>query len=78
MTREEIMEKFKSIFEERTGINEFKEEDKFIDDLGLDSLGIMDVVAGIEEEFDISVPDEDIEKLTTIKSAIDYILEKVK
>ncbi|RLD14541.1 MAG: acyl carrier protein [Caldiserica bacterium] len=78
MTREEALEKFRAIFEERTGINEFKEEDKFIDDLGLDSLGIMDVVAGIEEEFDISVPDEDIGKLTTVKSAIEYILEKVK
>ena len=78
MKREEVLEKFKTIFEERTGINEFREEDKFIDDLGLDSLGIMDVVAGIEEEFDISVPDEDIGKLTTVKSAIDYIMEKVK
>lgn len=77
MTREDVLKKLKEIMEERTGINEFKEEDRFIDDLGLDSLGIMDVVAGIEEEFDISVPDEDIGKITTIKSAIDYIVEKV-
>lgn len=77
MKREEVMEKFKKVFMEKTGIDSFKEGDKFIDDLGLDSLGVMDLITGLEEEFNISVPDSDIPKIKDIKSAIDYILSKV-
>ncbi|MGB9750410.1 MAG: acyl carrier protein [Caldisericia bacterium] len=77
MTKEEVMEKFKKVFVEKTGIEDFKEEDKFIDDLGLDSLGVMDVITGLEEEFNITVPDSDIPKIKDIKSALDYISSKV-
>jgi acyl carrier protein len=77
MKREEIFEKFKKVFVEKTGIEEFKEEDKFIDDLGLDSLGVMDLITGLEEEFQISVPDSDIPKIKDVKSALDYIQSKI-
>lgn len=77
MTREEIFEKFKKVFVEKTGIEEFKEEDKFIDDLGLDSLGVMDLITGLEEEFQISVPDSDIPKIKDVKSALDYLSSKI-
>ncbi len=77
MTKDEIFERFKKVFLEKTGIDSFKEEDKFIDDLGLDSLGLMDVLTGLEEEFNITVPDSDIPKIKDIKSAIEYINSKI-
>ncbi|MGQ9845005.1 MAG: acyl carrier protein [Caldisericia bacterium] len=77
MTREEVMEKFKKVFMDKTGIDSFKEEDRFIDDLGLDSLGIMDLITGLEEEFNISVPDSDITKIKDVKSVLDYITSKI-
>ncbi len=77
MKREELMEKFKKVFIEKTGIDSFNEEDKFIDDLGLDSLGLMDLITGLEEEFNITVPDSDIPKIKDVKSALDYILSKI-
>lgn len=77
MKREEIFERFKKVFLEKTGIDSFKEEDKFIDDLGLDSLGLMDVLTGLEEEFNITVPDSDLPKIKDVKSVIDYISSKL-
>jgi len=77
MSRDEVMERFKKVFMEKTGIDSFKEEDKFIDDLGLDSLGVMDLITGLEEEFNITVPDADIPKIKDVKSALDYIQSKI-
>ena len=45
----------------------------FVDDLGADSLDVVELVMGLEEEFDIEIPDEDAEKITRVKEAIDYI-----
>lgn len=50
----------------------------FIDDLGADSLDIVELVMSLEEEFDIEIPDEDAEKIQTIGDAIDYVKEKAK
>jgi acyl carrier protein len=47
----------------------------FIDDLGADSLDIVELVMSLEEEFDIEIPDEDAEKIQTIGDAIDYLKE---
>jgi len=77
VAKEEVVEKFKKVFVEKTGIDLFKEEDKFIDDLGLDSLGVMDLITGLEEEFNITVPDSDIPKIKDVKSALDYISSKI-
>jgi len=77
MAKEEVMEKFKKVLVEKTGIDSFNEEDKFIDDLGLDSLGVMDLITGLEEEFNITVPDSDIPKIKDVKSALDYISSKI-
>lgn len=77
MKEEEIKEKFKKVLFEKTGIDSFNEEDKFIDDLGLDSLGVMDLITGLEEEFNISVPDTDIPKLKDVRDALDYISSKI-
>jgi acyl carrier protein len=50
----------------------------FVDDLGADSLDVVELVMGLEEEFDIEIPDESAEKITTVQQAIDYIEEKTK
>lgn len=50
----------------------------FVDDLGADSLDVVELVMGLEEEFDIEIPDESAEKITTVQHAIDYIEEKTK
>jgi len=57
---------------------EVKIESRFIEDLGADSLDIVELIMAIEEEFGISVPDEDAEKILTIKDVISYIEEKQK
>jgi len=53
-------------------------EASFIDDLGADSLDIVEVVMAIEEEFAVEIPDEDAEKIQTIGSAIAYLREKLE
>lgn len=50
----------------------------FVDDLGADSLDVVELVMGLEEEFDIEIPDEDAEKIATVADAVKYIEEKSK
>jgi acyl carrier protein len=50
----------------------------FVDDLGADSLDVVELVMGLEEEFDVEIPDEDAEKITTFQEAVNYIDEKAK
>ena len=50
----------------------------FVDDLGADSLDGVELVMGLEEEFDVEIPDEDAEKITTVQEAVNYIDEKSK
>jgi len=50
----------------------------FVDDLGADSLDVVELVMGLEEEFDIEIPDEDAEKIATVGDAIAYIDDKTK
>ncbi|MEA3323111.1 MAG: acyl carrier protein [Patescibacteria group bacterium] len=50
---------------------------KFIDDLGADSLDLVEIVMSFEEEFECEIPDEDAEKLTTVQAALDYIATKI-
>lgn len=55
-----------------------KPEASFIDDLGADSLDIVELVMALEEEFDTEIPDEDAEKILTVGDAVNYIDSKVK
>jgi len=48
-------------------------EASFIDDLGADSLDLVELIMAMEEEFDVEIPDEEAEKITTVKAAIDYV-----
>ena len=52
-------------------------EASFVEDLGADSLDIVELIMGIEEEFDIEIPDEDAEKLTSVGEAMNYTLAKL-
>ncbi|MFH1411643.1 MAG: acyl carrier protein [Candidatus Omnitrophota bacterium] len=74
----EISEKVKAIVAEQLGVKseEVKEDAKFIDDLGADSLDTVELVMALEEEFGAEIPDEDAEKMTTVGEAIKYIEEK--
>lgn len=76
----EVSEKVKGIIVEQLGVNpeEVTEEASFIDDLGADSLDTVELVMALEEAFDLEVPDEEAEKLTTVGAAIKYIEENAK
>jgi acyl carrier protein len=56
--------------------DEVTEGASFVDDLGADSLDVVDLVIGFEDEFEIQIPDEDAEKITTVKQAVEYIEAK--
>ena len=74
-----VQDKVKSIIVEQLGVeaDEVTLEASFTDDLGADSLDIVELVMAFEEEFGIEIPDEDAEKITTVKDAADYISERV-
>jgi acyl carrier protein len=77
MEREELLKKIKAIVADKLSIGEDQvtEEASFIDDLGADSLDTVELVMALEDEFDLDIPDEDAEKMTTVGKAIDYVLE---
>ena len=58
--------------------DEVTQQASFVDDLGADSLDVVELVMGLEEEFDVEIPDEDAEKITTVQEAVSYIDEKSK
>lgn len=57
---------------------EVKEDSKFIEDLGADSLDVVELVMALEEKFDIEIPDEEAEKITTVQLAIDFAKSKAQ
>jgi len=79
MGTEEVFEKVKSIIVEQLGVAEASvtEEASFIDDLGADSLDIVELVMALEEEFDIEIPDSDAEKVVTVGDVVDYIKDNI-
>ena len=80
MSSEEIFEKIKNIIVEQLGVTEAQVtmEASFIDDLGADSLDIVELVMAFEEEFNIEIPDSDAEKVVTVGDVVNYIKENVK
>lgn len=75
--KDQIFGKVKAIVVDQLGVEEGEvtSEASFIDDLGADSLDIVELIMALEEEFDIEVPDEDAEKLQTVGDAVTYIKE---
>lgn len=77
-TKDQIFDKVKAIIVDQLGVEEEEVslESSFIEDLGADSLDIVELIMALEEEFEIEVPDEDAEKLLTVESAVKYISER--
>jgi len=76
----DVASRVKQIIVEQLGVKpeEIKDESKFIEDLGADSLGTYELVMALEEEFSIEIPDEEAEKITTVGEAIKHIDETQK
>ena len=79
MNSDEVFEKVKEIIVEQLGVAEtsFTMEASFIDDLGADSLDIVELVMALEEEFDMEIPDADAEKVVTVGDVVDYIKDSI-
>jgi len=80
MNTEEVFEKVKAIIVEQLGVTEtsVEMEASFIDDLGADSLDIVELVMALEEEFDMEIPDADAEKVVTVGDVVEYIKENAQ
>ncbi|HEX2953056.1 MAG TPA: acyl carrier protein [Bacillota bacterium] len=76
----DIFAKVKEIVVEQLGVDEeeVNEQASFVDDLGADSLDIVELVMALEEEFDLEIPDEDAEKIQTVGDAVNYIKENAQ
>lgn len=75
-----IEERVRKIVAEQLGVKEedVQESASFVEDLGADSLDTVELVMALEEEFETEIPDEEAEKITTVKLAIDYIKENLQ
>ena len=73
-----MLDKIKSIVVDHLGVDEDQvtEDASFVDDLGADSLDTVELIMAFEEEFDIEIPDEDAQKIKTVKDVIEYIESK--
>ena len=71
-------ERVKKVVVEQLDVSEDEvtQDASFVEDLGADSLDVVELVMGLEEEFDVEIPDEDAEKITTVHEAVTYICDK--
>jgi len=79
MSQEEIYDLVKTIVIDKLGVEDVEKvqpEANFADDLGADSLDVVETVMALEDQFDIEIPDEDAEKIVTVQDAVDYIKAK--
>ena len=80
MSQTDIFEKVKTIIIEQLAVEDKSKvipQASFVDDLGADSLDTVELVMALEEEFDIEIPDEAAEKITTVQAVVDYISSHV-
>ena len=78
MSSEEVLEKVKGIIVEQLGVADTAVtlEASFIDDLGADSLDIVELVMALEEEYDVEIPSDDLAELNTVGDVINYLKDK--
>lgn len=78
MSEDALYQKVKDIIVNQLGVEEddVTPEASFLDDLGADSLDIVELIMALEEEFDLEIPDEDAEKIATVGDAVNYIRER--
>lgn len=76
--RSAVEGKVKAIVAEQLGLREeeIKNDANFLEDLGADSLDIVELIMAMEEEFELEIPDEDAEKILTVQDCIAYVIEK--
>ena len=70
-----VLERLKKVIVEQLGVdeNEITLDSSFVDDLGADSLDVVELIMALEEEFNVEIPYEDAEKIVTVGDALDYI-----
>jgi acyl carrier protein len=80
MKKEEILTKVKAVVAEKLNVGEDQvtEEAKFVEDLGADSLDQVELIMALEDEFELKIPEDEAEKLTTVGSAVEYVVKKVQ
>ncbi len=80
MADRDIEREVRKIIEDQLDVkaDEIKLESTFIDDLGADSLGLVELVLAFEETFEIDIPDEDTEKIRSVGDAVDYVKSHIK
>jgi acyl carrier protein len=80
MKKEEILTKVKAVVAEKLNVGEDQvtEEAKFVEDLGADSLDQVELIMALEDEFELKIPEEEAEKLTTVGTAVEYVLKKAQ
>ncbi len=73
-----LIDDIKEVVVEQLSVNpdEVKPEAKFVEDLGADSLDVVELVMALEEKFDIEIPDDEAEKIGTVQDVLDYIENK--
>ncbi len=79
MNPDAIFEKIKEVIVDQLGVEDeaVKPETSFIDDLGADSLDIVELIMAFEEEFDLEIPDSDAEKVVTVNDVVEYIKDNI-
>lgn len=79
MTKEEILAKVKGVVAEKLNVGEDQvtSDAKFVEDLGADSLDQVELIMALEDDFELKIPEEEAEQLTTVGSAVEYIVTKV-
>ena len=78
MENDEVFEKVKRIIVEQLSVADdtVTKEASFIDDLGADSLDVVELIMALEEEFDMEIPDTDAEKISTVNDVVEYIKDR--
>ncbi|MGB9790917.1 acyl carrier protein [Thermotoga caldifontis] len=77
MNRAQVFEKVATILSDKLGIkkDQIKEESNIVKDLGADSLDLVDLVMAFEEEFGVKIADDQLQKISTVKEVVDYIVK---
>ncbi|HOJ88496.1 MAG TPA: acyl carrier protein [Pseudothermotoga sp.] len=78
MDRKTVVQKVTQVISEKLGVDEkqITETSKLMDDLNADSLDLVDLVMAVEEEFGVKIADSDLEKISTVKDVVDYIMSR--
>ncbi|HEX6988201.1 MAG TPA: acyl carrier protein [Bacillota bacterium] len=79
MSDDPILQKVRQLIAEQLGLeeDEITPESSFLDDLGADSLDLVELIMAFEEEYELEIPDEDAERIATVGDAVEYIRQRV-